>query len=358
MFDASVIAVPPTGLPPLPTGVFRLPLGTPEEQQKGCLTNNSQFEAWTCETSGPPMNLNIIPPGQIPGMQFGAAQLQSSDRIDGTIYGTQPPIMSPQKLVLVADLDDPGRGPAYHFSTHYDKIVVLQSWALPGGVRNGPNKRDFFPNAGFGNGGFRRHNRVEIGDSPWMCIWNNTFIEGFIYANMSTGFALNAASRSGGGGGPPGPSATATPTSTSSGSSSATGAPSSTSGGPGSAPTQNFTPSYPRVVKIEERRLPKPNLAPYCQQLHVFEDGSVHPAQDKNGKYILVTISESDPPLADFSSRTQSSTSSAPMIKARHEATARRHHSASRSVRWNTNYHGVAKRDDPPGSCHCQWVSQ
>jgi len=123
LYDATPIATP-SSLPTVPTGSWALPFGVPQEQQKGCLTDSGQIDAWDWNIIGPPIQFNVQ---AISEMTQGAVTiaLESIDTSMNVTYGMQPPIMTAQKIILVSGLDEPSRGPAWHFQALYDKIVLI-----------------------------------------------------------------------------------------------------------------------------------------------------------------------------------------------------------------------------------------
>lgn len=107
-------------LPSLPTGTFLVPLGVPDVLYNACL-GIDQLNAWTCHlTAAQTLCVTIE---QAPGTD--RAFLSTCNNHSTLEYGTQPPFMIQQTLRLVTDLDNTTLGPAWHFQTFYDKVVVL-----------------------------------------------------------------------------------------------------------------------------------------------------------------------------------------------------------------------------------------
>lgn len=255
-------------------------------------------------------------------------------------YGSQAPNIDPQELALVTDLDNPTDGPAWHFQTTYDKIVVLN----PNDFTAGENmKRDAhasgsgvygpsYPPDGFTMpAGFGPRHEVTAGDTPWYCIWNQTFIEVFVYVEQNTSAAISAAatmrSASATITASPGLSGYSTPAPSTYQSSPVTNAPTSTTST--STPVERRGDDadiqwYPRIVKIEERRMASAEK-PYCQKMQLLDDGRMVPVLTSEKKIVRVNLTESDPDYSD-------SSESSKRLK--------------RSL-W--------RRDDPSNACHCQW---
>ena len=179
--DATPIALPYPLLPLLPTGNFTIPLDTPTDDNNACLPISSQTVAWGC-ASNDFVDLKVIP------SDYGSTQVSVYNNMPDQmlyLYGAQPPMLkSPASLTLVTDINNPSKGPAYFFQQTYDKIVILNSTAfvpqnnkreLVAGEKLSPEIRDVI---------MPRDPRMAVpGDQPWFCFWNNTILEGFIYVN-------------------------------------------------------------------------------------------------------------------------------------------------------------------------------
>ena len=272
LFGATPISTP-SGFSTLPTGAFSLPLGFPQEANPGCLVKPNEFSAWSCKMTFAPViitiNNTII---DSDGNVQQIASTRGGASLDGVIqYGAQTPQLDLQTMQLVQDLDFQNYGPAYHFHTRYDKVVILRSEELNAGsaLRKRQSADDLSS---------RQRFTVQPGDYPWYCYWNDTYIEGYIYAtNNSTAanfmaFPTTLSTDS--------PSSTSPDTATFA---AATLAPTSLTTTPPTAPAivvptspaaarrdaaadaaaSSRTPPYPRIVKIEERRLPD-SPQPYC----------------------------------------------------------------------------------------------
>lgn len=188
-FDATPMTNLPTGLPPLPTGDFQLPITAPSIKQQGCLVNSAQASSWSCQIAmSTPYQISIS------GV-LGAPNNLANNEVDlsyGNMsfagwyaYGAQPPMVtSPKILNLVIDSQDPTQGPAWFFEMPYDKLVILPENAFTTGSSSNSKRkerhvhdRDGKPINEFTN----RKNVLQPGDKPWFCYWNGTLLETFIY---------------------------------------------------------------------------------------------------------------------------------------------------------------------------------
>jgi len=106
--------------------------------------------------------------------------------VNGTIdpaefyYGTQPPSLDNELIALVVDLNNLTLGPAYHFQTHYNKLVILPGDAPIGSTPMHNNDKRAVDVASE----FHKASIPEA-DNPWFCWFNETWIEGFVYVNQS-----------------------------------------------------------------------------------------------------------------------------------------------------------------------------
>jgi hypothetical protein len=260
------------------------------------------------------------------------ASLAALPTPDGVIqYGLQPPALTVRPMQLVLDLDYKMYGPAYHFSAMYDKVVVLSAEEFTAGSSS--NKRS----GGGDQPPFRHRFQVMPGENPWFCVWNATYIEGYVYvadnssaAAFPTAWPSNAYAASI-------PVETSTPTPTSSAAAGITQRATS----PQRRGDDDFPkyPPYPRIVKVEERRLPG-SPQPYCQKMQLLDNGQLTVVTSNNGKPVTVFLQEQDPEMQDFlpTSAEEAASSST-------NATERKRHAQA-----------LQKRTDPTDACHCQWM--
>ena len=226
----------------------------------------------------------------------------------------------------------------------------------------------------------RHRNDIQSGDQPWFCYWNSTFIEGFIYMQQrssNSGNSGNSSSPSNTKGSsqpsntqtsvaaetppPPSKASQSNPPNTAQEASSAAAqsaymaavsshvkrwALAAASAAPSAAPSYSIMPTpnpepFPFIVKIQERRIPSSTqvVPPYCQKMVVPEDGPPIPVTDDDGKPIRINLLEHDPSLHDFSTA----------FEPKKTQSAHKDH--------NRRYDHLFKREDPPKSCHCLWVS-
>jgi hypothetical protein len=346
LFDAVPIPTP-VGLSPLPTGPFALPLGIPQESNPGCLTQANQYSAWSCKMTFAPLVLTIndtLISGEF--MQVASMERGPSVPNGAILYGLQTPDLDLKPMELVLDLDYKAYGPAYHFSARYDKLVILPPEELNFG--SGLTKRQ--------SEKFRQRFEVKPGDSPWYCYWNHTYIEGYIYAeDNSTAASLTSFPTQW-------PMVTSTvsgkdvivaPTAitvTVSGSDTTSGSPqtmpATITSTPSSLPSPVAArdapsdtsspprmPPYPRIVKIEERRLPD-SPQPYCQQMVLLDNGEITSAPSPNDSPIRIWLQESDPGYDEYATETSI-------------ASGRDKRQLSLPKE---------RRSDPSDACHCQWM--
>lgn len=301
--DASPLSALPTGLPTLPTGTFSLNIGTSLPGQALCLADSTQTSAWSCAMPPSIMQVTVTSLGSLaPNISNNIFSLfPPKDTLKTYSYGTQPPVFDPRKVMtLVRDYDDPHYGPAWFFQVTYNKLVVLPEDALS--VPSTSSSRIKRGRYGFNSDeGFLRRGVAQAGDTPWFCYWNGTLLEAFVYANATSDAgeaamsSLLTASTStpttfpayGAGNAAHAPTVVTATTNTT---------PSPTASlSPLASVLSQMLPAYPKIIKLEERRMP-PNVNydhPYCVKMSIGSDGMmVSPVLDDDGNTITINLTE------------------------------------------------------------------
>ncbi|KAG0649563.1 hypothetical protein D0Z07_3566 [Hyphodiscus hymeniophilus] len=288
-FDATPLSTTPTGVSALPTGVYGLPISSPATQQSGCLQNTAQSAAWSCQIAlALPYQLNVTSiPGESPLSDNEITLNYGNNTMNFLSYGAQPPLLSKHQVMgLVVDSQSPERGPAWFFQAAYNKVVVLPDLALQA-PSNG--KRQDEPRSSPSSYYMERKGTAQPGQNPWICYWNGTFLETFIYVNQTSSWGARSSSSS-----------------SSSYTTSVSSATYSQSAQPSVWSDSLLTP-YPKVIKVQERRVPSgyEAIPPYCIQHEVNSDGSVIPLLNSTGQPITVYLNETEPssvsPISDRS---------------------------------------------------------
>ena len=298
-FDATPFTTVPSGVPTLPTGTYALPISVPSTIQNSCILNSAQSSAWSCSIPQTPLQIAVQGlPGSNNLMDNEAIIDYGNNSMTFFPYGTQPPVLDQaQVLSLVTDSQDPERGPAWFFQLPYNKVVIVGEESLtPSTAKRSSNSRDNTAQD------FMRRGVAQPGDMPWFCYWNGTLLETFIYVNLTSSSASQSAS-------------TITPSSYSPTKGPMYGGDpqSSTSTNPSSVPTSGvqsygtsssgssqqpqFVPGYPKVIKVEERRIPRSpqTIPPYCVQHIINPDGSAVPALNSTNQPITIYLNETEP---------------------------------------------------------------
>ncbi|EPE04704.1 glucan 4-alpha-glucosidase [Ophiostoma piceae UAMH 11346] len=333
--DATPIPTP-SNLPGLPTGTFSLPLQK-DEGPGACFNDTTQAQAWSCNIPfqyGMIMTINSLSPTPDGPMYNLSINCNMSATVANNVYfyGEQAPVITtPMPMQLVNDTLDPNRGPAWFKMMPYNKTVVVhETWlsAPAAAATDSPsNKKRYHDNVApasivWGDGGNPFHRKgvipAQAGDKPWVCTWPDTILEVFIYPNQNTSMykiSLSSAYT---------PSS-AMPTLASGSAANAgevvSGAAVAPTAGitaikatstPFPGPTQfpnmpPLPPPFPRVVKVEERRMAKSPQAT-CVQYELKDEGfglKGAPLLDVNGNIVEITIAEveSGPPLFSQSKR-------------------------------------------------------
>lgn len=312
-YDATPIPTP-TNLPDLPTGTFSLPLGL-NKSPALCFNDTTESMAWSCSLIfggyGSGMTISITknaPQLGKPGNYDISINSNQSLTVSNNVYsyGAQPPLIpTAMPMELVNDTFEPGRGPAWFRMLPYNKTVVLPESVLSApqaSQTSSSDKKRGFGGPGFpGPGDFKRKGVAQQGDKPWICSWPDTFIEVFIYAMQNTSFSNIK---------PSGGSSTITSSLTSTPTMSYTPTWPPPSGPPPTdspMPTSGFPdgwvpppPAYPKVVKVEERRISF-SRTPVCRQVEILQNGQIRPVLDEDDNPIEFEIAETEPgPVTDF----------------------------------------------------------
>ncbi|KAF4629054.1 hypothetical protein G7Y89_g9092 [Cudoniella acicularis] len=284
-FDATPLTAVPTSMPAIPTGSYIVPISSPFLLQQSCVVNTAQSNAWACNIlAGPqPLQMTISSLPDANALEDNQVILNyGNSSLNTFTYGAQAPLLTHiQPLRLVIDADDASRGPAWWFQTPYDKIVVLRGTDLA--TPNSKREPDSHPVSAFGS----RKGVALPGDNAWICYWNGTILETFIYVNQTSAAGSKASASS---------SATAS-TSTTVSSSVPT---SSNVQSPGSSySSQSYGPPllpFPKVVKIEEHRMSNgPEVVPpYCVSNTIKSDGTAEPNTNSTGQPIIIYLNETE----------------------------------------------------------------
>ncbi|PBP20660.1 hypothetical protein BUE80_DR008553 [Diplocarpon rosae] len=290
-FDAYPLSATPSGVPDLPTGTFALPITAPSAIQNSCLSNTAQSSAWACSipSSAYAITVNSIHGATDELKNKEASLISYNDTFrDFYFYGTQPPIVDHnQVLNLVTDSQEPGRGPAWFFEVPYNKVVILPESSLSQPLNN---KRGSGGKEDSRGRSMLKKNIAKPGHMPWFCYWNGTLLEAFIYVNLTSSAGSSSTSSA------PAPvfaSTTASAGAIPTGSASLSDSPGSSLS---SASDQSgLPPAFPKVMKIEERRVPGPNaIPPYCVQHQIDESGAARPALNSTNQPIVIYLNETE----------------------------------------------------------------
>lgn len=389
MTDASPLSSVPSDLKALPAGEFALPLMLTRSPTT-CFNDSTQAQAWNCNQVFAQLELHIDQLSETPSTSQYSMSLTYNDSFtiesNQYSYGMQPPSVNDVKMLLVTDVNEPTRGPAWAFEVEYNKTVIIPEGLFPS-PGSSSSKRSGGPppppgGGGFPGGDFKRKGLAQSGDKPWICSWGGTILEVFLYPNQNnsqpsivfpdsgpsfTGSGTSSATSTSDASSATSTSstnddaqhseyrneyqshdrrqATSSPTATTTTSTSATTTVASSGVFDTSVPSPSDfqVPFFPRVVKMEERRLAgSPSVQPFCRQYQINSSGPATPLKDSNGNIIEVKIVEIEPAGNDESHERQSS---------------RKERYVQRSVIDNYLGNGIERRqsDSDMSNCGCMW---
>ncbi|KAF1943702.1 hypothetical protein EJ02DRAFT_484961 [Clathrospora elynae] len=239
-------------------GIFALPIQIPQQQISACLARMNESVAWQC-VSDTTLQLNILP---APAGDDATTMITIGPPLsnDSVMHGHQIPNIGPVELAALGDTT--GDGPVYHFSTTYDRVVLLRDNDLMS--MDKPNAQPL-----------TRHPIFLPGENLWQCNFNESFIEGYIYVGKPT-----------------------TPEIASTGDNMV------------NATTMVRLLKVPYVVKLVEQRMPN-GKAPYCEKMIVQTDSKLVSRSER------VMLDLSDP-----EAEVEASTSKSPRFWKRQQAQA------------------------------------
>lgn len=277
-FDASPLSTVPANLPALPTGTFALAISTPSVAPDSCLSVAAQSNAWSCNIAPAlPYQIEIYDLMASPETADTEAMLNYGNvTMDFLPYGAQPPIIDEAHVMrLVNDSEYPERGPAWFFQTSYNKLVVLHETDLS--ASSSTSRREVEQRAQPVGAFLGQKSVAQPGDKPWFCYWNGTLLESFIYVNETSKAGAAAALL-----------ATAT--------TSSSAATQTAAQYPGATADPQFLACLPKVMKMEERRVPYgDSISPYCVQHTINGDGTYTPYTNGGNTPVTIYLNETIP---------------------------------------------------------------
>lgn len=141
---------------------------TPQTQNSACLAQSNESVAWVCFPNT--LGVNILPPPA--GQANSLVSLEYTDPASAPKYGLRPFKTSSTLLTPATDSQFPNLGPGLYFRTTYDRTVLfLEDRIVAQGST--PNLRENWGDS------------VYPGDRPWLCTFNETVIEGYIYTSQN-----------------------------------------------------------------------------------------------------------------------------------------------------------------------------
>ncbi|KAB5566812.1 hypothetical protein GE09DRAFT_1028420 [Coniochaeta sp. 2T2.1] len=312
-YDATPIPTP-TDLPELATGAFSLPLMT-NRVSSTCFNDTTLSQAWTCNVlifTG--MTMNIQRNERDPGGYSININCNETLTLANHVYsyGEQPFLIpNPKPMELVNDTFQPARGAAWFTMMPFNKTVIVPEHILavnPASATAPVAARNY--NNAFGSGDFKRKGIAQVGDKPWVCTWPETFLEIFIYPNQNSSWNKVSPTGSSSTTAIPTPPPTTSPNNLRrNGAYASNGYPpaATATGNGGATPTGPESPVdtsswpmpppiYPKVIKIEERRIARSPM-PSCRQVEITGDPAqpARPVKDENGNDVVIYIVENEP---------------------------------------------------------------
>ncbi|OQU97627.1 hypothetical protein CLAIMM_03528 [Cladophialophora immunda] len=207
--------------PSLPTGSYTLPLHQ-TLQIDTCIEDAANLAACDCMNTASMSFQTNNGTQNLPRITFNDS-LPDPTQIR---YGPQLPQLNNTSFDLAPYLDTNREelGVAMFFSTLFDKYIILPGEELS----TSSSKRSVHQ----GRAASYVGDPLQIGDQPWYCWWNSTVSEVYIYLGQDA---------------------------------TVTGTPATP------------TPSFPKIMKMVEKRKPSSNVKPYCQKMQVLNNWQILP---------------------------------------------------------------------------------
>ncbi|KAF2868097.1 hypothetical protein BDV95DRAFT_610068 [Massariosphaeria phaeospora] len=156
--------------PPIQSGTYVVALGDAQEKSSACLARMKQASAWPC-TPDTLLQLDIFP---LPAGQTNRT-IAAIGPLDRTMskFGEQFMGIEPVDLTPATDPEYASHGPAYRFRATYNRTVLLRE-----------NEID-------SSGAFTMSESALIPNDTqlWQCSFEDTIVEGYIYATRNSSFA-------------------------------------------------------------------------------------------------------------------------------------------------------------------------
>ncbi|KZM22421.1 uncharacterized protein EKO05_0000050 [Ascochyta rabiei] len=236
----------------LERGTFMVPIQFPQQQSSKCLARANESRAWQCAFDTM-LQLSILPSQGEDADEPIMITLGLPSTSNRSVHcGQQAPEIGPTALVA---LDGSGDEAQYRFSAIYSRTVILREDQL------GQEKTNSSPMQGQ-----PRHTIFQPGLSLWRCRFNDTRLEGSIYAEKGGGSVSNVTD---------------------------------------AAPEASRR--LPYKLQLLEQRVPATGSVPYCERVVVGVDGGLEERNEKVSLEVSDAQSEagSDEDQADTSCQCQ-----------------------------------------------------
>ncbi|KAJ4356751.1 uncharacterized protein N0V89_004787 [Didymosphaeria variabile] len=170
--EASDGSVTSPGLPlgpTIPDGPFVVKLNTPRQQSSACLADSDDADAWTCTSDAV---LQIAASSSESPLNQPTLSIRSTNSTDPNRYGEQALSIIALQFDETYATAHSGEEPIYRFEALYDRTVLLTAAQLS---FLGPSEQ---------NAGRAIRATTSPDDKPWLCHFNNTIMEIFVYVSQ------------------------------------------------------------------------------------------------------------------------------------------------------------------------------
>lgn len=197
-FDVTPIPIP-TSHGSIPTGTFDVSLKlVSNETMRECIVDDRMRCAWDCDVSpNPPLHMNVRHNAEESSWHVSIDGAKDVSDLRFPFYGAQQPHIEDHPVRWALDLDRQWDGRALFVDTTYDKMVLVREEEMEASPAfRAARKRDIA--LGRTTAKARNHARQQAeaspSERPWLCIWNQTYIQAFIYVELNTSMATTGSS--------------------------------------------------------------------------------------------------------------------------------------------------------------------
>lgn len=187
---SNVVPIPTPGdLPPLPIGSYGMPPPDDLRSSK-CFEDPTLSPAWSCRVVMSGLYLTVNGNNDEYTVSLDCNHNYTLLNHTYAYGTQPPLVQEPVTLDLVTDKSEPNRGPAWFKMLSYTKTVILPERVLStSGSSEGAQRTARHVTMVPGMANFKKKGVAQSGERVWVCRWPETYLELFIYAQQNSSFS-------------------------------------------------------------------------------------------------------------------------------------------------------------------------